>query len=237
MRGTRRHWRARNARRFLFYTNRQPLTANRFPMLTLVIGNKNLSSWSLRPWLILKRYGFEFREIQLPLDTPEFAAQIVRYTPTRRVPVLIDGAAHIWDSLAIIEYLNEKLQGRAWPADPLLRAHARSVSAEMHSGFMALRTTWPMHAVGHNPHVPLPPEGRSDVARVQEIWQDCRTRYGQRGPWLFGEFSAADAMYAPVVLRFNHYRAADLTRTSQAYMEQWLQDPHMREWIDAAGRE
>jgi glutathione S-transferase len=108
-------------------------------MLTLVIGNKELSSWSLRPWLILKHYGLPFSEIKLPLDTPEFFAQIVKYTSARRVPVLLDGEAKIWDSLAIVEYLNEKLGGRAWPADPLLRAHARSVSAEMHSGFMTLR--------------------------------------------------------------------------------------------------
>lgn len=205
-------------------------------MLTLVIGNKNLSSWSLRPWLVLKRYGFEFREIKLPLDTPEFEAQIGRYSAARRVPVLIDHGAQIWDSLAIVEYLNEQAQGRGWPADPLLRAHARSVSAEMHSGFKALRETWPMHATGRNPHVQLPPEGLRDVARVQEIWQDCRTKYASRGPWLFGEFSIADAMYAPVVLRFNHY-GAELTPSSQEYVQQWLQDAHMREWIGDAERE
>ena len=108
-------------------------------MLTLVIGNKDLSSWSLRPWLVLKHYGVAFSEIKLPLDTPEFFAQIVRYSGALRVPVLIDGDAHIWDSLAIVEYVNEKIGGRAWPADPLLRAHARSVSSEMHSGFQALR--------------------------------------------------------------------------------------------------
>jgi glutathione S-transferase len=206
-------------------------------MLTLVIGNKELSSWSLRPWLVLKRCGLQFREIKLPLDTPAFHEQIVRYTSARRVPVLIDGEAHIWDSLAIVEYLNEKVGGRAWPADPLLRAHARSVSAEMHSGFMALRETWPMHSNGTNPHVPLSPQGRSDVARVQAIWDDCRTKYAERGPWLFGEFSIADAMYAPVVLRFRHYCATGLTAQSQGYMQQWLQDEHMREWIADAAKE
>jgi len=206
-------------------------------MLTLVIGNKNLSSWSLRPWLILKHYGFEFREIKLPLDTPQFYEQIGRYSAAMRVPVLLDGAAHIWDSLAIAEYLNEKLDGRAWPADPLLRAHARSVSAEMHSGFKALRETWPMHSTGSNPHVPLPPEGRADVARVQAIWADCRTRYGMRGPWLFGDFSIADAMYAPVVLRFRHYGATGLNAHAQAYVQQWLQDEQMRAWISDAEQE
>jgi glutathione S-transferase len=206
-------------------------------MLTLVIGNKELSSWSLRPWLVLRHYGIEFREIRLPLDTPEFFAQIVRYSGALRVPVLLDGEAHIWDSLAIVEYLNEKVGGRGWPADPLLRAHARSVSAEMHSGFQALRETWPMHANGSNPHVPLPPQGRTDVGRVQAIWDDCRAKYASRGPWLFGEFSIADAMYAPVVLRFRHYGATGLTASSQAYMQQWLQNEHLRAWIADAAKE
>jgi glutathione S-transferase len=205
-------------------------------MLTLVIGNKNLSSWSLRPWLVLRHYGFEFREIELTLDTAQFQEQIGRYSGARRVPVLLADDAHIWDSLAIVEYLNERVQGRAWPTQPLVRAHARSISAEMHSGFKALRETWPMHAIGHNPNVPLPPQGRADVARVQEIWHDCRTRYGQHGPWLFGEFSIADAMYAPVVLRFRHY-GATLTPTSQAYLDHWLQDRHMRDWVREAQEE
>jgi glutathione S-transferase len=206
-------------------------------MLTLVIGNKELSSWSLRPWLVLRHYGVPFSEIRLPLDTPEFFARIVQYSGAQRVPVLIDGDLHIWDSLAIVEYVNEQVGGRAWPADSSLRAHARAVSAEMHSGFQALRQTWPMHATGSNPHVPLPPQGRADVARVQAIWADCRTRYAARGPWLFGEFSIADAMYAPVVLRFNHYGATGLTASSQAYMQQWLQNALMREWIAEAVKE
>lgn len=206
-------------------------------MLTLVIGNKELSSWSLRPWLVLKHHNLPFREIRLALDTPEFFEQIVRYSSARRVPVLIDGEAHIWDSLAIGEYVNEKVGGRAWPADPVLRAHARSVSAEMHSGFQALRETWPMHSNGSNPHVPLSPQGRLDVARVQAIWDDCRTRYASRGPWLFGEFSIADAMYAPVVLRFRHYCASGLTALSQVYMQQWLDNALLREWIADAAKE
>ena len=206
-------------------------------MLTLVIGNKELSSWSLRPWLVLRHYGVPFSEIKLPLDTPEFFARIVQYSGAQRVPVLIDGDLHIWDSLAIVEYVNEKVGGRAWPADAALRAHARAVSAEMHSGFQALRQTWPMHANGSNPHVPLPPQGRADVARVQAVWDDCRARYAARGPWLFGEFSIADAMYAPVVLRFNHYGATGLTASSQAYMQQWLQNALLREWIADAVKE
>jgi glutathione S-transferase len=205
-------------------------------MLTLVIGNKNLSSWSLRPWLVLKHFGFEFREVKIELDTPEFKPQISRYSGAHRVPVLVDGALHIWDSLAIVEYLNEKVDGRAWPADPAIRARARSVSAEMHSGFMALRENWPMHTIGHNHNVPLPPQGMADVTRIEEIWADCRADFAAAGPWLFGKFSIADAMYAPVVLRLNHY-GWKLEGTTEAYCRQWLEDPHMQSWFSEARAE
>ena len=208
-------------------------------MLTLVIGDKNLSSWSLRPWLLLKHLGIAFREIKLTLDTPEFKSQIRQYSSALYVPVLIEGELHIWDSLAIAEYLNEQVAGGAWPADPKLRAHARSISAEMHSGFSALRQTWPMKTTGRNPHVPLPPAARADVARIKEIWQDCRTRYSALGPWLFGAFCVADAMYAPVVLRFNHYgdETLALSKPVAAYFDHVLQDPHMRSWIRDAEEE
>jgi glutathione S-transferase len=199
-------------------------------MLTLIIGNKNLSSWSLRPWLVLKHFGLEFKEIKLPLDTPEFHRDVVQYTPTRRVPVLIDGSLRIPDSLAIAEYLNEQVQGRAWPTDAAARALARAVSAEMHSGFAALRTHWPMKAVG-TAQVELPPAGKDDVARVQQIWQECRSQHGSRGPWLFGEYSIADAMYAPVALRFRHYGAKLENATVAAYYQQLIQDPHLQSWI------
>lgn len=202
-------------------------------MLTLVIGNKNLSSWSLRPWLVLKHFGFEFAEVKLPLDTPEFHRDVVQYTPTRRVPVLIDGSLHIWDSLAIAEYLNEKVQGRAWPTDAAARALARAVSAEMHSGFAALRTHWSMKAVG-TAQVELPPAGKDDVERVQQLWQQCRSQYGASGPWLFGEYSIADAMYAPVALRFRHYGAKLANATVDAYYRQLIQDPHVQAWIEDA---
>ncbi|HEY0686959.1 MAG TPA: glutathione S-transferase family protein [Steroidobacter sp.] len=205
-------------------------------MLTLVIGNKNLSSWSLRPWLVLKHFGFEFEEVKLPLDTPAFYRDIVKYTPTRRVPVLIDGAVRIWDSLAIAEYLNEKAQGRAWPANAADRALARAVSAEMHSGFAALRTHWPMKATGAG-NVQLPPEGEADVARVQQLWHEIRSQYAQRGPWLFGEYSIADAMYAPVALRFRHYGAKFSSPVVEAYQQQLVQDEHMQGWLADAKRE
>jgi glutathione S-transferase len=199
-------------------------------MLTLVIGNKNLSSWSLRPWLVLKHLGLEFDEIKLPLDTPEFQRDIVKYSPTARVPVLIDGDLRVWDSLAIAEYLNEKAQGRGWPADAAVRAHARAVSAEMHSGFGALRAHWPMKATG-NSTLELPHAGQADVARVQQLWHECRSQYAQRGPWLFGEYSIADAMYAPVALRFRHYGAKFANAAAEAYQHQLIQDPHLQTWL------
>jgi glutathione S-transferase len=202
-------------------------------MLTLVIGQKNLSSWSLRPWLVLRRFGLAFQEVNLLLDTPQFEAQIARYSKALRVPVLIDGDLHVWDSLAILEYVNEKVGGKAWPQDTIARAQARAVSAEMHSGFMALRQTWTMRALGKNPNVPLTPEGAADVARVQAIWSECRARHAALGPWLFGEYSIADAMYAPVVLRFHHY-GAQLAQAAQAYVQHWLADRDLQAWIDGA---
>ncbi|HKE94526.1 MAG TPA: glutathione S-transferase family protein [Povalibacter sp.] len=205
-------------------------------MLSLVIGNKQLSSWSLRPWLLLRHLDLPFREIALTLDTPEFQPAIRAYTPAGRVPVLLDGDLRIWDSLAIIEYLHEKSGGQAWPADAAHRAHARSISAEMHSGFAALRERWPMQAASRNLNVPLSAEALVNVTRIDELWQHCRTRHAAAGPWLFGTYSAADAMYAPVVLRFNTYGAA-LSPLSAAYVQRTLDDRHVGEWIAAAHAE
>lgn len=201
-------------------------------MLTLVIGDKQLSSWSLRPWILLRHLDLPFREVSLRLDTPEFAPAVRQYSAAGRVPVLIDGDVHVWDSLAIVEYLHEKSLARAWPADAAQRAHARSISAEMHSGFSALREHWPMKAASRF-DVPMPPAGRKDVARIDELWQDCRTRYGGAGPWLFGSYSATDAMYAPVVLRFHTY-GATLSDVAQAYVRHALADPALGEWIAGA---
>ena len=205
-------------------------------MFKLVIGNKNLSSWSLRPWLVLRHVGLPFQEIKLPLDTPAFHRDIGQYTDSRRVPVLIDGDLRIWDSLAIAEYLNEKVQGRAWPADAATRAHARAVSAEMHSGFAALRQNWPMKVVGHET-VELPSAGRDDVARVQQIWSECRARYASRGPWLFGDYSIADAMYAPVAVRFHHYGATFASAEAEGYSQQLIRDSHLQAWFKEAETE
>ncbi|MET0985816.1 MAG: glutathione S-transferase family protein [Steroidobacteraceae bacterium] len=203
-------------------------------MLKLVIGNKNLSSWSLRPWLLLRQCNLPFEEIGLRLDTPEFQAQIGQYTPARRVPVLIDGATTVWDSLAICEYVNELVKGAAWPSDRAARAHARAVSAEMHSGFSALRHTWSLRAA-EKVKVEATPATLLDVQRIDAIWQDCRQRY--RGPWLFGpSFTIADAMYAPVVLRFNTY-GPKLSSSAETYVQQALGDRHLHAWIQAAAQE
>jgi glutathione S-transferase len=201
--------------------------------LTLVIGNKNYSSWSLRPWILLKQLGVEFKERLLQLDTSEFKEEINRYSPAGRVPVLIAGEIKIWDSLAICEYIAE-LCGRGWPAAAPARAVARSVCAEMHSGFMNLRMEWPMNARARNRRTLMTPGLEADIDRIDEIWMDCRCRFGSTGgPWLFGEYSIADAMFAPVVLRFNTYRA-QLSDTARWYMAAALENPALQEWISAA---
>lgn len=200
--------------------------------LTLVIGNRNYSSWSLRPWILLRHLALEFREVQIQLDTPATKDRIEQYSPSGRVPVLLDGDLRVWDSLAICEYAAE-LAGGGWPRDPRARAVARSVSAEMHSGFINLRMEWPMNARARNRRTIITPGLEADVDRVDEIWNDCRRRFGAAGPWLFGEYSVADAMYAPVVLRFNTY-GARVSETARWYMAAALEDAAMQSWLAAA---
>lgn len=202
-------------------------------MLQLVIGDKALSTWSLRPWILLKHLGLEFEEIRLPLDTDRFELEISQYSPSRRVPVLLDGPLRVWESIAICEYANELAGGRAWPQERTTRAEARAVSAEMHAGFEAMRNEWSMRATSRGLQVPLGSAARADVARIDAIWSDCRKRYRSGGPWLFGGYSAADAMFAPVLLRFYSY-GAELSPTAQAYLEFALQDPHLQEWLSGA---
>jgi glutathione S-transferase len=203
-------------------------------MLKLVIGDKNLSSWSLRPWMLLRHLRLPFEEVRLPLDTPRFRDEIGRYSPTRRVPVLLDGDLHVWDSLAICEYLSERAGGHGWPADRAARALARSISAEMHAGFVDLRTAWPMKAATRDLAVPLPPTARADVERIDALWTECRELHRANGPWLFGAgYTVADAMYAPVALRFATY-GARLTSGASEYLVHVLSDPHLRDWIQAA---
>ena len=177
-------------------------------MLKLVIGNKNYSSWSMRPWLAMRANDIAFDEVFIPLYTDDKADKdrILSFSRAGKVPALIDGDVTVWDSLSIIEYLAEKFpQSRLWPEDRARRAHARSISAEMHSGFMALRNECGMNL--HRPvgAVELSDDARANVARIQEIWADCHRRYGKEGPFLFGAFSGADAMFAPVVHRFRTY--------------------------------
>jgi glutathione S-transferase len=203
--------------------------------LLLTIGNKNYSSWSLRPWILMKHLGLSFEERLMPLGTPEFARDIASASPTRRVPLLKHGALLVWDSLAICEYACE-LAGRGWPADRAARAVARSVCAEMHSGFSILRSQWPMNARAEGRHTAPNPERSADIARIEDLWADCRARFGAGGPWLFGEYSVADAMYAPVVLRFRTY-GARLRDTSAAYVATALADVHLRDWLKSAAAE
>ena len=176
--------------------------------LTLVLANKNYSSWSLRAWLFLKYTGAAFREVHIGLDEPTTRGQIARYSPSGRVPVLVDGALAVWDSLAICEYLNEGVAGGGgWPPGAADRARARSIAAEMHAGFQDLRNELPMNIRARR-QVTASAAAQADIARVLAIWDDCRARPGLVGPWLFGEFSIADAMYAPVVFRFQTYGVA-----------------------------
>jgi glutathione S-transferase len=202
--------------------------------LKLVVGNKNYSSWSMRPWLALRASDIPFEEIFIPLYTAEAdKKRLLGFTPSGKVPVLVDGDLTIWDSLAIIEYLAERFPERQlWPRDPALRAHARSISAEMHSGFAALRNECGMNL--HRPvgSIELSAAAGADVARIQEIWGDCRERHGKSGAFLFGAFGAADAMFAPVVHRFRTYAIAVKPQV-RSYMETMMALPAFREWTEA----
>jgi len=205
-------------------------------MSVLLIGSKNYSSWSLRPWLFLRKAGFEFREQLVYFDDSDYQAQIAALSPSRRVPLLIDGAGvKIWDSLAICEYVAE-LTGFGLPRDRAARAQARSVAAEMHSGFQTLRSECPMNVRARNRRVPLTPQLQADIARIDEIWSGCRKSYGAGAGWLFGDFSIADAMFAPVFFRFQSYGLA-LSAASQSYLGHGLIDPAVREWQDASMQE
>lgn len=202
--------------------------------LTLVIGNKNYSSWSLRPWLAMKQMGLDFEEIRIPLDTPETRQQILQYSAAGRVPILLHGDLRVWDSLAICEYLVETFPERNWyPQSKNARAIARSISAEMHSGFSDLRQYMPMDCRSRYPGAGRTPEVEADIARITTIWQECRQQFGQNGDFLFGEFSIADAMYAPVVFRFVTY-GVELDPISQAFADAIWQLPAMKEWVNAA---
>ncbi|KAM3106808.1 glutathione S-transferase family protein [Phormidesmis sp. 146-33] len=207
--------------------------------LTLIIGNKNYSSWSLRPWLAMKQFDLSFAEILIPLYSPKSKAKILQHCPdgNGKVPILLHQNRTVWDSLAIFEYLSEMFPERSWwPGDPMARAVARSISAEMHSGFLALRQQMPMNCRATLPGKGMTSEVQADIDRVTTIWRNCRETYGGDGSLLFGRFTIADAMFAPVVLRFRTYQVA-LDAVCQAYVKAVLALPAMQEWLEAAHTE
>jgi glutathione S-transferase len=197
----------------------------------LVIGNKNYSSWSLRSWLLLAEAGIDFEEQRIALDTETSAAELAAASPACRVPVLLIDDQVIWDTLAIAETIAERWpEKELWPADEAMRAHARSISAEMHAGFSVLRESMPMNCRAMGRKVALPDELTADIDRIFEIWADCRHRYSSGGRWLFGKFTIADAMYAPVVLRFRTY-GINLPESASAYPARLLESSAMQDWL------
>ncbi|MEK6350897.1 MAG: glutathione S-transferase family protein [Burkholderia sp.] len=204
--------------------------------MQLIIGDKNYSSWSMRPWVLMRHFGIAFDETLIELRTPDTDRRIRAVSPSGKVPCLIDDAGHaIWDSLAIAETLAERHPAQAlWPADPAARARARCVSAEMHSGFMAMRSDMPLDIRAALPGRKLSAAALADVARVDALWRDCLAASG--GPFLFGAFTIADAMYAPVVLRFVTY-APPLSEIAAGYVERMLAEPAVAAWADDARRE
>ncbi|MFN6566266.1 glutathione S-transferase family protein [Dendronalium sp. ChiSLP03b] len=205
--------------------------------LTLVIGNKNYSSWSLRPWLAMKQFGLQFQEIHIPLYTPDYSPKIRQYSPSGKVPVLLHETQTVWDSLAICEYLAETFPTlHWWPEDKPARAFARSISAEMHSGFQNLRQNMPMNCRTKYPGKGLASGVQQDIDRITAIWQESRQNFGLGGNLLFGNFTIADAFFAPVVIRFRAYDV-QLDAVSRDYVETVLALPAMQEWIKAAQNE
>jgi glutathione S-transferase len=210
---------------------------------TLIIGDKNFSSWSLRPWIAMKHCGIPFAEERVHLRQPESKAQILRHSPSGKVPALKTHGLVVCDSLAILEYLAEAHPEHSfWPKDKAARALARSVSAEMHSGFVTLRNEMPMDLLSTFPTPPIGEALQADIARIVGIWRDLRAEYGRNaGPFLFGAFSNVDAMFAPVATRFRTYQV-DLAAfgddgSAQAYAETILALPAMAEWTDGARHE
>jgi glutathione S-transferase len=205
--------------------------------LTLVIGNKNYSSWSLRPWIALKAAGIPFEEVLIPLYEPGSTEKILKYSPAGKVPVLIDGDDVVWESLAILEHLADRFPGaNLWPSDTRARSFARCAATEMHGGFQPLRQHCTMNMWLPLRERPLPPEVFDNVKRIETLWAECRARFGNGGPFLFGSFGNADAMYAPVVSRF-HTHGLPVGPGTRAYMDAVMALPAWQEWHDAAMKE
>ena len=210
--------------------------------LTLVIGNKNYSSWSMRPWVLLKQFGIPFEEIMLKFESREWDDSIARLAPTRKVPTLWDGdvgavtSIAVWETIAIVEYVADRFsQFDIWPRDVAARAMARAISAEMHAGFQALRANMPMNIRSQHPGKGMLPGVAEDIARIEAIWRIARERFGSQtdAPFLFGPFSAADAMFAPVVMRFLTYLPS-LTPASADYCEAMKTAPGIAAWMSEA---
>jgi glutathione S-transferase len=211
----------------------QTLSDARKAGLTLIIGNKNYSSWSMRPWVAMTAFGIPFNEVRVLLDQPDTSTRIAEYSAAGRVPVLIAGEITIWDSLAICEYLAEQFQEKhLWPQDVAARAMARSVTAEMHSGFTGLRTAMTMNIRANLPGRGRTTEAQGDIGRISEIWEECLSRFGHH-QFLFGEFSLADAFFAPVVMRFKTY-GVSLAPALQAYCDRVQAHPAVARWVSEA---
>jgi glutathione S-transferase len=205
--------------------------------LHLTIGNKNYSSWSLRPWIALKVAGIAFEETVIPIHYPGSKEKFLARSPAGKVPILTDGAVTVWESLAILEYVAEKHPDAGlWPRDAAARAHARAISSEMHAGFQPLRRQCPMNMWRPVKKLALSAETAANVARIDAMWSDCRAHFGNGGAFLFGQFTAADAMYAPVVSRFHTY-GAEVGAASAAYMRAVMALPAWHEWYAAALKE
>ena len=203
----------------------------------LIVANKAYSSWSLRPWILLAHFRIPFEEVVIPMGQPDTRARMLEYAPTGKCPSLHDGKIAVWESLAIIDYLAEAFPGTAiWPRAKAARAHARSLAAEMHAGFAALRRACPCNFRRKPRTIPLGDDVRADIARIEAAWAHGRETFGKAGPFLFGRFSAADAMFAPVVNRFHAYDVP-IGKTTRAYMEAIMALPAWKAWIADAEAE
>lgn len=201
---------------------------------TLVIGNKNYSSWSLRPWLILKQLGVDFTEVRIPLYTATSKQEVLKYSSSGKVPLLLHGDLTVWESLSICEYLAECFpEANLWPQERQAKAIARSISAEMHAGFAKLRQYMSMNIRDRLPEKGRQPGVAEDIQRITSIWQECRQNFGANGDFLFGHFTIADAMFAPVVSRFITY-VVELDSVSEAYVNTIWSLPAMQDWVSAA---
>ena len=202
-------------------------------ILTLIIGNKNYSSWSLRPWILMKHFQVNFKEKRIALFTDNTTDELTAYDSDLKVPILQDDDLVVWDSFSILEYISEQyLEGRGWPADKNARSIARSISSEMHSSYSNIRNELPMNCRKKFENIQLSQDATREVQRIKELWRKCRTEYGSKGEWLFGEYSIADAMFSPIALRFDGYNIR-LGGVEANYIKSVLGHPAIVEWVEA----